>query len=111
MLRERDNSGRESIAAVTTKEVTTFEELRGLRLADEGYIVISEASRETLVHKINAKCISMDRFNANVTLKEKKTGSYFWVDSVATAGREFGAKRCKVCKPETHLVDPSTFHG
>ena len=96
---------------MTSTEITTSEELRRLRLADEGYIVIKEANRETLVHKVNAKCISMDRFNANVTLNAKKTGSYHWADSVSTAGREFGAKRCKVCKPETHLVDPSDFGG
>lgn len=95
-----------------TQEITTFEELRRLRLADDGYIVIKDSARAPIVHKINApRCISIDSFNVKVTLNERKQGSYFWVDSVAIAGREFGAKRCKVCKPETHLVDPSSFNS
>ncbi|MDE1854066.1 MAG: hypothetical protein KGI38_10045 [Thaumarchaeota archaeon] len=93
-----------------TSEITTFEELRKLRLADEGYIVIEDTAREPIVHKINAKCISADNFNVKVTLNARRTGKYFWVDSVATAGREFAARRCKVCRPETLLVDPSTFN-
>ena len=95
---------------MSTKEITTFEVLRRLRLADEGYIVIKDTTRDPIVHRINApRCISTDSFNVKVILNERKQGSYFWVDSVATAGREFGAKRCKVCKPETRLVDPSNF--
>ncbi|QQG48220.1 MAG: hypothetical protein HY247_05535 [archaeon] len=92
-----------------SKEITTFEELRKLRLADDGYIVIKDTARDPIVHKINSTCISTDNFNVKVILNERRTGSYFWVDSVATAGREFGAKRCKVCKPETHYIDPSAL--
>jgi hypothetical protein len=91
------------------KEVPNFEELRKLRLADEGYFVITDSARHAIVHKVNAKCITADNFNEKVSLNEGKQGGYFWVDSIATAAREFGAKRCKVCKPELHLVDPSTF--
>ncbi|HYC26803.1 MAG TPA: hypothetical protein VEB67_02130 [Nitrososphaerales archaeon] len=58
---------------------------------------------------MNAKCISTDSFNTKVTLNKGKQGGYFWVDSLATASKEFGANRCRVCKPELHLVDPSTF--
>ena len=93
------------------KEILNFEELRKFRLADEGYIVITDSARPTLVHKINAKCINADSFNLKVTLNGRKEGRYFWVDGIATAAREFGAKRCKVCKPEISLVDPSTFEG
>ena len=93
-----------------TKEIDDFEELRRLRLADEGYIVITGKARHAIVHKINAKCITGDNFNVKVRINDRKQGSYFWVDSIATAAHEFpGAKRCKVCKPEFHLVLPSTF--
>jgi len=92
-----------------TKEITSFEELRRLRLADEGYLVITDSARPTIVHKLNSKCISIDNFNIKVTVKRGKQGKYYWVDSVATAGRNYGAKRCKTCKPEVHLVLPSTF--
>jgi len=91
------------------KEITSFEELRKLRLADDGYVVITDAARPTIVHKVNAKCIKIDSFNTKVSLESRKNGSYFWVDSLATAAHEFGANRCKTCKPELFLVDPTTF--
>ena len=93
------------------KEIQNLEELRRLRLADEGYIVITNGAQAT-IHKVNAPCISTTNFRLKVNLNEGKQGGYFWVDSVATAAHEFeGAKRCKVCKPELLLVDPSTFEG
>lgn len=91
-----------------TKEISSFDELRRLRLADEGYIVIAD-SHHAIIHKVNAKCISKDNFNVKVSLSENKNGGYYWVDSIATAAHEFGANRCKVCKPETFMVHPSTF--
>jgi hypothetical protein len=92
-----------------SKEISNFEELRKFRLADEGYIVITDAARHAIVHKVNAKCITAENFNVKVSLGERNHGGYFWVDSIATAAHEFGAKRCKICKPELFLVDPSTF--
>jgi hypothetical protein len=94
-----------------SKPVTSLEELRKLRLADTGYLVITDTSRQALIHRINAKCIKIDSFNLKVSLNKGKNGGYFWVDSLATAAREFGAKRCRICKPELFLVDPSTFEG
>ena len=91
------------------KEILSFEELRRYRLADEGYFVITDSTREAIIHKVNSKCITADSFNLKVTINDRKQGSYFWVDSIATAAHEFGAKRCKVCKPELSLVQPSTF--
>jgi hypothetical protein len=91
------------------KEILSFEELRKYRLADEGYFVITDSTREAIIHRVNSKCIKADSFNLKVTINERKQGSYFWVDSIATAAHEFKAKRCKVCKPELNLVRPSTF--
>ena len=91
------------------KEILTFDELRRLRLADEGYFVITDSNREAIIHRVNAKCIKADSFNLKVTINKGKQGGWFWVDSIATAAHEFGAKRCKVCKPELSLVNPSTF--
>ena len=91
------------------KEVRSFDELRKLRLADEGYFVITDANRGAIIHKVNSKCVRADSFNLKVTLNEGKQGRWYWVDSIATAAHEFGAKRCKVCKPEFSLVRPSTF--
>ena len=92
-------------------EIKSFDELRKLRLADVGYFVITDPNREPIIHKVNAKCIKADSFNLKVTLNQGKQGGWFWVDSIATAAHEFGAKRCKVCKPELSLVNPSTFEG
>ena len=94
-----------------SKEIANFDELRRFRLADEGYFVITDSARSAIIHKVNAKCIKADSFNLKVTLNEGKQGRWFWVDSIPVAAREFGAKRCKVCKPELSLVDPSTFDG
>lgn len=92
------------------KEIPSLDELRKLRLADEGYIAITDSSHHATVHKVNAECVSTTNFRLKVLINERKQGSYFWVDSVATAAHEFpGAKRCKVCKPEVLLVDPSMF--
>ena len=91
------------------KEILTFDELRRLRLADEGYFVVTDSNRAAIIHKVNAKCIKSDSFNLKVTLNKGRQGGWFWVDSIATAAHEFGAKRCKVCKPELSLVNPSTF--
>lgn len=91
------------------KEILSFDELRKLRLTDDGYFVITDANRQAIIHKVNAKCIKADSFNLKVTLNQGKQGGWFWVDSIATASHEFGAKRCKVCKPEVNLVPPSTF--
>jgi hypothetical protein len=90
-----------------SKQVQSFEELRKLRLGDEGFFVITDSARPSIVHKVNAKCISIDSFNVKVSLGRGSQGAYFWVDSIATAAREFGARRCKVCRPETHLILPS----
>lgn len=95
---------------MVSKELANFEDLRKFRLADEGYFVITDTAREAIVHKVNAKCINVDSFNVKVSLNKGKQGAYFWVDSLATASREFAAKRCKVCKPEVFLADPSTFN-
>ncbi len=84
----------------TVSRIESSEELRKLRLADEGYIVIKDIARPPIVHKINAKCVSVDNFNEKVMLNEGKTGGYFWVDSIESASHLFGATRCKVCKPE-----------
>ena len=92
-----------------TKEIASFDDLRKVRLADDGYIVITDTARPTIVHKLNARCISVDSFNLKVTINQGKQGRYYWVDSVATAARKYGAKRCKTCKPEVHLVHPSNF--
>ncbi len=94
---------------VKPKEIESFDELRKFRLADEGYFVITDTTRHAIIHKVNATCIKADSFNLKVTINGRKQGSYFWVDSIATAAREFGAVRCKVCKPELSLVHPSTF--
>jgi len=94
-----------------SKELTSFEDLRRFRLADEGYFVITDTARPTLVHRVNAKCINTDSFNLKVVINQRKQGSYFWVDNLATAAHEFGAKRCKVCKPELFLVPRSAFDG
>jgi len=93
------------------KEILSFDELRRFRLADEGYFVITDTIRHAIIHKVNAKCIKADSFNLKVTINDRKEGSYFWVDSIATAAREFGAQRCKICKPELNLVHPSTFES
>jgi len=92
-----------------SKELTSSEDLRKCRLADEGYLVITDAARPALVHRINSKCINADSFNLKVVINQRKQGSYFWVDSLATAAHKYGAKRCKACKPELFLVPPSTF--
>ncbi len=94
-----------------SKELTSFDELRKVRLADEGYIVITDGSRHAVVHRVNSKCITSDNFNVKVSINARTKGSYFWVDSVATAAREHGAKRCKTCRPEVLLVDPSNFRS
>jgi hypothetical protein len=93
------------------KEIKSFDELRKLRLADEGYFVITDSVRDAIIHKVNSKCIKADSFNLKVTLNQGKQGGWFWVDSIATASHEFEAKRCKVCKPELNLVHSSTFEG
>ena len=92
-----------------TREISDFNELRKIRLADEGYFVITDTSRPALVHRVNAKCITSDGFNLKVVINGRRQGSYFWVDSVAKASQEFAANRCKVCKPELFLVPRSAF--
>jgi hypothetical protein len=92
-----------------TSEITTLEELRRLRLADDGYCVITDSARPALVHRLNSKCINMDSFNLKVGINGRRQGSYYWVDSLATAAREYGAKRCKACKPELFLIPPSSL--
>ncbi|MDG6938003.1 MAG: hypothetical protein JRM79_02560 [Nitrososphaerota archaeon] len=105
------NEGGETEEVGPSKEIQNFEDLRRVRLADEGFIVITDANRPAIIHKVNAKCITTDKFNSKVSINDRKQGSYYWADSVATAAREFGAKRCKVCKPELRLVPPSTLDG
>jgi hypothetical protein len=92
-----------------TREIPNFEELRKLRLADDGYFVITDVARPAIVHRVNARCISIDSFNVKVALNKGKQGGYFWVDSLATASSVYGAKRCKTCKPELFLVPSSDF--
>ena len=90
-------------------EIRSFDDLRRFRLADEGYFVITDSTGHAIIHRINSKCIKTDSFNLKVTINDRKQGGYFWVDSVATAAQKFGANRCKVCKPELHLVPPSSL--
>lgn len=102
---------RQEGAMAEPKELMSFEDLRRFRLADEGYFVITDSARHAIIHKVNSKCINVDSFNLKVAINDRKQGSYFWVDSIATAAHEFGARRCKVCKPELSLVQPSTFRS
>ncbi|MDG7007634.1 MAG: hypothetical protein JRN06_05265 [Nitrososphaerota archaeon] len=90
-------------------EIRSFDDLRRFRLADEGYFVVTDSIGHAIIHKVNSKCIKTDSFNLKVTLDHRKLGSYFWVDSIATAAQKFGASRCKMCRPELHLVPPSSF--
>ncbi len=99
----------DALLVTEPKEILSFDDLRKYRLADEGYFVITDSTRGAIIHKVNSKCIKADSFNLKVTINDRKEGSYFWVDSIATAAHEFKAKRCKVCKPELNLVHPSTF--
>ena len=91
------------------QEISNFEELRKIRLADDGYFVITDMTRPAIIHRVNARCITADNFNVKVVINERKQGSYFWVDSIATAAHSYGAKRCKICKPELRLTSPSSF--
>jgi len=90
-------------------EIRSFDELRKFRLADDGYFVITDSTGRATIHRVNSKCIRTDSFNLKVTINDRKQGSYFWVDSIATAAHGLGAKRCRICKPELSLVPPSTF--
>ena len=99
------------IDVVETEQIASLDVLRRIRLADDGYIVIAEPTGKALVHRVNAKCISPDRFNSNVVLKGGKQGAYYWTDTVSTAFRLYGATRCRVCKPEVQVVHPSGFEG
>jgi len=92
-----------------SKEITTIEDLRRVRLADDGYLVITDSARPAIVHKINEKCISTDSFNMKVTLNRGRQGKWYWADSLSTAMLEFEAKRCKVCKPPYLLVPSKAF--
>ncbi len=103
------NSANSDMGMEEPKEIANFEELRKFRLADEGYFVITNSGRGAIIHRVNSKCVKADSFNLKVTLNEGKQGRWYWVDSIATAAHEFDAKRCKVCKPELNLVNPSTF--
>ena len=95
-----------------SKEIASLEELGKLRLEDEGYIVITDSAHRAAIHKLNSDCVNSTNFRLKVNINERKQGSYFWVDSVATAAHAFpGARRCKKCKPEVLLVDPSTFES
>jgi hypothetical protein len=103
------NEELEYLDVAENKELLSFEDLRKFRLADEGYFVITDTARPAIVHRVNSKCIKADRFNLKVVINQRKQGSYFWVDSLATAAHEHAAKRCKVCKPELFLVPSSAF--
>jgi hypothetical protein len=68
-----------------TKEISDFEELRKLRLADEGYFVITDTARPAIAHRVNAKCIIADSFNVKVVINKRKQVSYYWVGSLVAA--------------------------
>jgi hypothetical protein len=54
------------------KEIRDLEELRRLRLADEGYIVITSGAHQATIHRVNAPCISTTNFRLKVSLNERK---------------------------------------
>lgn len=87
-----------------TMEISNFEELRRLRLADDGYFVITDTARPAIIHRVNAKCINAGSFNVKVGLNKGKQGGYFWVDSLATAAHVSGAKRCTFLTPKIIAV-------
>ena len=85
------------------KELKTFEEFRRARLDGNGFIVITDNVRPAIVHKLNSRCITPERFMAKVTLDKNAKGGYYLVDSVRSAAVDFGASGCKICKP--HLPE------
>ncbi len=85
---------------MATKELSTFDAFRQARLYDVGFIVITDAARPPIVHKLNGPCISAEKFKTKVMLGESSTGKYYLVDSVAGALSEFRASACKLCKPQ-----------
>jgi hypothetical protein len=58
------NSAEEKITTGMSekKEIRNLEELRSLRLADEGYIVITNGAHQATIHRVNAPCISTTNF-------------------------------------------------
>jgi len=84
---------------LASKELRTFDEFRQARLDDAGFVVITDAARPAIVHKLNGPCVSPDNFKVKVVLGEGQTGKYFWVDGISSAALELGASPCKVCKP------------
>lgn len=59
------------------KEISNFEELRKLRLADEGYFLITDSADHATVHKVDAKCIDVDNFITKVTIDGRWQGEPF----------------------------------
>jgi len=58
-----------------------------------------------MIHKLNGRCISPDKFTAKVMV-DKKGAKYYWVDAISTAAVELGASACKICKPHHPEKDP-----
>ncbi|MDG6926361.1 MAG: hypothetical protein JRN09_07380 [Nitrososphaerota archaeon] len=82
---------------MTKRELATFEDFRKARLDDVGFIVMVDASRSPVVHRLNGRCISADNFRNKMA--RGGAGKYYQVDSVSDGIKELGASVCKLCKP------------
>jgi hypothetical protein len=92
---------------LASKELKSFDEFRKARLDDVGFIVITDAARPAVVHKLNGPCVSPENFNIKVMLGGSQTGKYYWADKISSATLELGASPCKICKP--HRPDKNSW--
>ena len=91
-----------------TREITTLDEFRKVRLDDIGFLVIVDTARSAIIHEPNSECISAEKFKERVLLNERHTGKYFWVRNISVAVGQYGASPCKKCKPGRPRKDDRT---
>jgi hypothetical protein len=77
-------------------ELTTMEEFYDAVTRGEGYIVIGDTARpEPIAHPPGCPSVQAEHFKEKVIKNGGRSGSYYWVRTLADARERLGAVSCR----------------
>lgn len=81
------------------KHLTTEEEFRESKFSREGYIVITDDTKNT-IHMPNCPDVDIANVREKVVNNNDQHGRYYFVDDLVAGTEELNAQKCLNCRPK-----------
>jgi hypothetical protein len=82
------------------RELTTLPAFEATIAAGLGFLVITDRSTPTHIHRAKCPAIAANHFVTKVVTNGGRRGRYYHAPDLATAQTRFTARLCGVCHPE-----------